>query len=156
MDTNAVAFTTGRAPVSRETVIGLAAITLAVVTMVLDHLVASDPGPDDPVAFVVTVSLSLALWGALFGWVIPRIKARPDAAERAATIGFVVSLLAVVPGVPTMFVGLPYVLSLGAIGLGLLGRDSRRGRLAYAAIVIGGIVLALALFYLGSGAWKTG
>jgi hypothetical protein len=38
--------------------IGLAAITLAVVTMVFDHLVGSDPGLEDPVAFVITVGLT--------------------------------------------------------------------------------------------------
>ena len=142
-----------RAPLSRETGMGLVAITLAVVTMAVDHLIGSDPGLEDPVAFVITVSLSVALWAFVFGRVVPRAKASP---ERAAKVGFVCSLLAVFPGVPTLFVGLPFILSAGAIALGLVGRESRRGRLATAAIVIGSAVMVLALWYLGSGAGVEG
>lgn len=156
MQSPAPTVTAGRAPVSRETLIGLAAITLAVVTMAFDHLVGSDPGLEDPAAFVITVSLSLAVWGVLFGRVIPRTKAGPNPGDTAAKRGLVCSLLAVFPGVPTLFVGLPFVLSAGAIALGLLGRNSRRSKLAHAAIVIGSLVLLLALWYLGSGAWSEG
>jgi hypothetical protein len=149
MHSPALAATAGRTSVSRETLIGLAAITLAV-----DHLIGSDPGLEDPVAFVITVSLSLALWGVLFGRVIPRTKTATNPGETAATRGLVCSLLALFPGVPTMFVGLPFVLSAGAIALGLLGRDSSKSGRARAAIVIGSLVLALALWYLGLTAWS--
>jgi hypothetical protein len=154
MHSPALAATAGRTSVSRETLIGLAAITLAVVTMTFDHLIGSDPGLEDPVAFVITVSLSLALWGVLFGRVIPRTKTATNPGETAATRGLVCSLLALFPGVPTMFVGLPFVLSAGAIALGLLGRDSSKSGRARAAIVIGSLVLALALWYLGLTAWS--
>jgi len=146
MEPNAYEMKSGR--ISRETAIGLVAITLAVITMAVDHLIGSDPGLEDPVAFVVTVSLSVALWIVVFGRVVPRAKQAP---EQAAKTGFVCSLLAVFPGVPTLFVGLPFILSAGAIALGLVGRGSRQGRLATAAIVIGSAVLVLALWYLGSG-----
>ena len=136
---------------SRETIVGFVALTLAVVAMAVDHLVASDPGLDDPVAFVITVGLSIALWLFVFGRVIPRVKADPNPGEKAAKSGFVCSLLAVFPGVPTLFVGLPFILSAGAIALGLAGRGSRRSRLAIAAVVIGSLVMALSLWYLASG-----
>jgi hypothetical protein len=140
-----------RRALSRETLIGLVAVTLAIVAMAVDHLIASDPGLDDPLAFVITVGLSLALWAFVFGRVVPRAKADANPGEKAATSGFVCSLLAVFPGVPTLFVGLPFILSAGAIALGLLGRDSRHSRLAWAAVVIGSLVLLLSLGYVVSG-----
>ena len=120
---------------SSETRIGLFVGALAVTAMVVDHLI-----PGDPIAFLVTSALALAVAAAIFGHVIPRTKAKPAASTLAAKRGTLCSLLAVL-SIPTLFVGLPFVLGGGGIALGLLGRDGERKRLAIAAVVVGTLVV---------------
>jgi hypothetical protein len=60
---------------------------------------------------------------------------------RAAKRGLVCAVLAL-PAISLIWL-VPFVLAGGAIALGLLGRRSDRGRLALAAIAIGGFVLAV-------------
>jgi hypothetical protein len=119
---------------SRETAIGLFACALAVAAMAVDHLI-----PGDPIAFLVTSALALALAALLFGRLIPRTKASPDSSTVAGRRGIVVSLLATL-SIPTLFVGFPFVLGAAGVALGLLGRSGRR-RLATAAMVIGMLVV---------------
>jgi hypothetical protein len=125
---------------SRETAIGLLAGTLAVAAMTVDHLI-----PGDPIAFLVTSTLALALAAFVFAYIVPRTKASPEPATTAARTGILVSLLAAL-SMPTLFVGFPFVLGAGGVALGLLGRGGGRHRLATAAVVIGTIVV---LFSVG-------
>lgn len=120
---------------SSETGTGLLVGALAVAAMAVDHLI-----PGDPIAFLVTSALALALAAAIFGHVIPRTKANPAVSTLAARRGMVSSLLAVL-SIPTLFVGLPFVLGGGGIALGLLGRDGDRKRLAITAVVVGALVV---------------
>jgi hypothetical protein len=120
---------------SSETRIGLFVAALAVAAMVVDHLI-----PGDPIAFLVTSTLALALAAAIFGHIIPRTKANPAASTLAAKRGMVCSLLAVL-SIPALFVGLPFVLGGAGIALGLIGRDGDRKRLAITAVVVGALVV---------------
>lgn len=120
---------------SSETRVGLFVGALAVGAMVVDHLI-----PGDPVAFLVTSTVALALAAAIFGHIIPRTKANPEASTLAAKRGTLCSLLAVL-SIPTLFVGLPFVLGGGGIALGLLGRDGDRKHLAITAVVVGALVV---------------
>lgn len=125
---------------SRESAIGLLAGTLAVGAMTVDHLI-----PGDPIAFLVTSALALALAAFLFGHVVPRTKASPEPATAAARRGLLVSLLSVL-SMPTLFVGFPFVLGATGMALGLLGGGGGRHRLATAAVAIGAFVV---LFSVG-------
>jgi hypothetical protein len=124
---------------STEAAIGIFAGALAVGAMVVDHLIHGDV-----TAFVVTSAIALTVAAALFGRVIPRTKASADAAVLAAKRGMVCSGLAVL-SIPTLFVGLPFVLGSAGIALGLLGRGGDRQRLALAAITVGALVLLFAI-----------
>jgi hypothetical protein len=120
---------------SRETAIGLLAGVLAVAAMTVDHLI-----PGDPIAFLVTSALALALATFVFGYLVPRTKASPEPTTAAARRGILVSLLAAL-SMPTLFVGFPFVLGAGGVALGLLGRRGGRHRLATAAVIIGASVV---------------
>jgi hypothetical protein len=70
--------------------------------MAVDHLLgneaeSSDTGLVDPVAFTVSVALSIGVAVLLFGWVVPRAENRGP--ERAAVIGVILSVLSFVPGI---------------------------------------------------------
>ena len=118
---------------------------LAIVAMFFDHMIDVEEGfPADPVAFAISAALVLALAAIVFGIVVPRATRDPALPERAATRGFVCSLVSVL-SLPGVWLGLPFVLAGGAITLGLLGRASERRRLAIAAIVVGAVVLVLAI-----------
>jgi hypothetical protein len=129
--------------VSRETRIGIAVTALAVAAMAVDHLLGDDPGLEDPPVFLVSAALCILLAAFVFGWLVPRTTSAADAAERAAKRALLLSALAVV-AIPALFwLGLPFVLAGGGIALGLVGRQSRHDRLALAAVVLGGLVIAL-------------
>jgi hypothetical protein len=141
---------------SRETWIGLGTLALATAAMAVDHLFGNDPESDDefpvdPVAFVVSVGISGLVAAFLFGRVVQRAKARGSESERTAVNAAVCSGLAVVPGLGFLWLGFPLVLAGGGIALGLLGRRSRRRRLATAATAVGLIVVAL-----GAGSYLAG
>ncbi len=129
---------------SRETWIGVGVTALAVAAMAVDHLMGDDPAVlEDPAAFVISSALSIALAVFIFGRLVPRTKASPYVAERAAKRGMVLSLLAMVGIVAFFWLGFPFVLGGGAVALGLLGRGGERSRLATAAAAIGALVVLL-------------
>jgi hypothetical protein len=116
--------------------------------MAYDHLVPGDAG-----GFVVGAAASLGLAAVLFGWLVPRWKRTP---ERAANAGLLCSVLAVVPGVAFLWVGVPLALAGSGIALGLAGRGKRGGR-ATAAVGIGiGLFVLVAVAYSVGGSDVTG
>jgi hypothetical protein len=132
--------------VSRETAIGVAVTTLAIVAMAFDHLdVTGDDFPADPLAFLISSALSLIIAAIAFGFVIPRVKADGAPTERAARQGIVWSIAAVVPGLGFVWLGVTFVLAGAGIALGLLGRRGERKRLATAAVAVGVVALALSI-----------
>jgi hypothetical protein len=141
---------------SRETWIGVGTLALATAAMAVDHLFGNDPESDDSfpvdlVAFAISVGISALLAAFLFGRVLPRAKARGAESERTAVHAAVCSGLAAVPGLGFLWLGFPLVLAGGGVALGLLGRRSRRRRLATVAIVVGALVVAL-----GAGSYLAG
>lgn len=129
-------------PLSRETWIGVGVTALAVAAMAVDHLMGDDRAIlEDPLTFVISSLLCIGLALFVFAWLAPRVKA--GAGERAANRAIVLSLLAFVGGPLVFWLGLPFVLAGGGIALGLLGRTSRRRRLALAAVVLGSLVIAV-------------
>ena len=135
------------APVtSRENVIGAAVIALALVAMVFDHLLGDDPGLEDPVAFVVSAAFVLLTAAIVFGVVVPRAKADPTPAERAARDGLILAVISFF-AIALIWLGVTFVVAGGAIALGLLGRGGRRRRWAVAAIVIGTGVLVVSTVF---------
>ena len=130
---------------SRESLIGLLALTVTVVVMAVEQLADSSPGLADPIGFMVNTGV-LVVAAYLFVVAVPRIKSHPGCRGVAAPLALVVSLVAV----PTMFVALPFGLSAAAVALGLLGRHGDGRRLADTAIVIGALVTLLALGYLAT------
>ena len=121
--------------VSTQGAIGIFAGVLAVGAMAVDHLIHGDAA-----AFLVTSAIALAVTWLIFGRVIPRTKASPAAAVLAAKRGMLLSCLAVL-SIPTLFVGLPFVVGSAGVTLGLIGRDGDRRRLATAAITLGALVV---------------
>jgi hypothetical protein len=127
----------------REMRIGVVVTTLALGALAVDHLLEEDGGfAADPPAFAIAGVLSLLLALLLFGVVVPRVLARPDSADRAATIGLVSSVLAVAT-IPVLFLGPPFVLGGSGVALGLVGRSSRKHGRATAAVVVGTTVVVL-------------
>jgi hypothetical protein len=128
---------------TRDTAIGLAVTAVAVAAMAVDHLMGDDPAVlEDPAAFLISAGLCLVLALVVFGWILPRARANPDASRRAR-VAIALAVLAVV-GIPLVFwLGLPFVLAGGAVALGLEELRGDRRRLAVAAVVLGSLVLAL-------------
>jgi hypothetical protein len=136
---------------TREIAIAIAVSALAVGAMAVDHLVGTesdagdDPGLEDPAAFLIGTAVSLGLVALLFGAVVrPAARESPD---RAAKKAIVWSGLAV-PSMALLFLGVPFALAGAGVALGFIGREGSRRRIATAAIVIGGLVIAL-----GAGAY---
>jgi hypothetical protein len=125
-------------------VIAVAVAALAVAAMAVDHLLGDDPGLEDPPAFLIASLLSLMLTGLLFGVLVPRTRAAPEAPERAAARGLACSILAVVTLPLALWLGLPFPLAGAGVALGLFGRAGRRRHLAIAAVAVGTAVLVLA------------
>ena len=131
---------------SRENVIGAAVTALALVAMVFDHLLGDDPGLEDPVAFLISAAFVLLTAGIVFGVVVPRAKADPRRAERAARDGLIMSVISFF-AIALIWLGVTFVVAGGAIALGLLGLDGGRRRWAIAAIVIGTGVLVVSTVF---------
>ena len=130
----------------RDLWIGVGATAVAVGAMAVDHLLGNDPDSDDtglvdPSTFAIASGLSVLTAGALFGWVVPRASARGT--ERAATVGLVLGVVSVVPGLVSLWIGIPFVVAGAAIALGLHGLAGRRRRRAVAALALGAAVIAL-------------
>jgi hypothetical protein len=128
---------------SRNTAIGVAVAALAIAAMAVDHLMGDDPAVlEDPAAFLMSAGLCIGLAVLVFGWVLPRTRANPDASRRAR-VAITLAVAAVV-GIPLVFwLGLPFVLAGGAVALGLQELRDGRPRLALAAVVLGSLVLVL-------------
>jgi hypothetical protein len=127
--------------VSRESQIGIAVTLLAIVAMAVDHLMGDDPGLEDPPTFLIASGLSFALAAFLFRRIVPQAQKAVAPAEKAATDGLVCSVLAVFPGIVTIWVGLPFLLAGAGLALGLRARQERRSRRATTAIAIATLVL---------------
>lgn len=126
---------------SQEGGIAVGATVLAIVAMAVDHLMGDDPGLEDPPMFLIASGLSLALAALVFGRIIPRAKAAAAPAERTARDGLICSALAIVPGITTLWLGLPFILAGGGLTLGLSARREGPSRRAIAAIILGALVL---------------
>jgi hypothetical protein len=129
--------------ISRETAIGVGVTAVALVAMAFDHLVGPDPGLEDPIAFVVSVALTIACALLLFGVLIPRTKRSVSPADRAATRAGILAVISVL-SISLIWLGVTFPIAGAVLALGLLGRDADRRWPALAAIVICSIVLILA------------
>lgn len=132
----------------RDIAIAVGATGLAIVAMGVDHLIGDEPGLADPPTFLIASGLSVALAALVFGRVIPRAKAPVAAAEREARDGLICSVLAVIPGITTFWLGLPFILAGGGVALGLSARHHAPSGRATAAVIIGSLV-----FVGGAGAY---
>jgi len=125
--------------------VGFVALAVAVGTMAVDHLLGTERSDDDglvdPTMFVISVVLSLAVAVVLFGWLVPRERRKGP--ERSARSGLVCSIASVVPGIALVWVGFPFVVAGAGLALGLEGRRGARPVEAGAAVVVGGLVLAV-------------
>ena len=123
----------------------LVALLVVVGTMSVDHLLGTDRSDDDglvdPWMFVISLVASLTLAAVLFGWFVPRERARGP--ERAARSGLVCSISSVVPGIALLWLGVPFVVAGAGAALGLEGRRGARRVEATAAVVIGALALVL-------------
>jgi hypothetical protein len=120
--------------------IALGVSVLAVAAMSVDHLMGDDPGLEDPPMFVISCVATLGLVALVFGRIVPRAKA----ADRAARDGLILSVVAIVPGIATLWVGLPFALAGGGLALGLYAWQRSRDRRAAAAIVAAALMLGFA------------
>jgi hypothetical protein len=110
--------------------IALAAAILTAIALGAANFAGGDNG--GPGAYAVTLTLSLGVAAALFGWAIPRI-------DRPGRAGVIVGALAVL-SVAAYWLGLPYVLGPAALALGLIGRARNEERVAgTVAVVLGAL-----------------
>jgi hypothetical protein len=125
-------------------VVGLLGLVAALCAMAIDHHVgteasAGDDGfPVDPAMFAIAAVLCMATLAALFGWLVPRVRAAGP--ERCARVGLVLSALSVIPGIALLWVGVPFVVAGTGVALGLEGREGRRRIEATAAVVLGALL----------------
>jgi hypothetical protein len=106
-------------------------VTLGLAAMAVDHLIGDDPGLEDPPAFLISVAIILTITALLFDRVVRR-------ARDPGRAGFIVAVLAVA-SLPLIWLGVPFVVAPAAIALGRRGD----GRLATAAVAIGGVAMLL-------------
>ena len=121
--------------VERRVIRPVAALTvgLAIAAMAVDHLLGSDPGLEDPPMFLLASVLILALAALVFGRIVPTaIDAGTETRD-----GLVLCAVAVVPGIATLWLGLPIVLGGGAIALGLAAQQRHAGRLPLVTVALG-------------------
>jgi hypothetical protein len=126
--------------------IGAGVVVLVLVLMAWDHLWGNEPGgthpfPVDPPTFFISMVISLACAGLVFGLVIPRVVHQVSTAPKW---GAWLSGLAVPLAVVATWLGFPLVLAGGGVAIGLVARNTGvRSRWATAAIVLGILVLIL-------------
>ena len=93
-------------------------------------------GNEALVTFLV-VDVVIAVGAAVvFGWIVPRGLRRLESSGRAGAGALVLSALALLL-VAVFWTGLPPVLAVGGIVLGLAGRGAERGGLATAGAAVG-------------------
>ena len=122
---------------ARTRPVAVGAVTLALAAMTVDHLLGDDPGLEDPPMFLISSALSIALAALVFGRIVPRAVA----AHRASRDGLILGAVAVVPGLATLWLGLPFVLAGGALALGLQAREAEPSVRATAATALGALVM---------------
>jgi hypothetical protein len=108
-----------------------AGVCLGLAAMAVDHLLGDDPGLEDPPTFLISAAIIVVIAALLFGFVVRRARDP----RRASIIVAVLSVLSLA----LIWLGVPFAVAPAAIALGLRGE----GRLATAAIGIGGLVLLL-------------
>ena len=118
----------------RETRIAISVTLLATAAMAVDHLLGDDPGLEDPPMFVIACAVTVGLALLVFGRIVPRARV----AGHEGRDGLILSVVAVVPGIATLWLGPPFVLAGGGLALGLYAwRDhDRRGAVAIALAVL--------------------
>jgi hypothetical protein len=121
--------------------IAAGSVALASAAMAVDHLLGDDPGLEDLPMFLIASALIVGLAALLFGRVIPAARASAEPVTRAERDGLIASVVAVVPGIATIWLGLPFVLAGAGLALGLAATQERTSWRAVAAIVIGAVVL---------------
>ena len=123
---------------ARERLIATFVTTVAIGAMAVDHLLGDDPGLEDPPMFAIACVVTLAAAALVFGRILPRAKA----ADRAARDGLILSIVGVVPGLATLWLGLPFALAGGGLALGLLAWQRAHDRRGAAAIVVSVLLLS--------------
>ena len=130
---------------SREAAIAAAVSVVVVGTMAIDHLVGteSEPGESglaDPPTFLLSVVLALLLVWLLFALVVRQaVREEPEESTLKAVA---LSLLAVLT-LPLLFLAVPFAFAGAGLALGLHAREGRRWVLGTAAVVVGGVVIAV-------------
>jgi MFS family permease len=131
--------TTTKVDHQRDRGIAICVTTLAIAAMVVDHLLGDDPGLEDPPMFAIACAVTLGLSALVFGRIVPRAQR----ANREARDGLILSIVAIVPGIATLWLGPPFVLAGGGLALGLHAWSVRDRR--------GVAAVALAVLMLGFG-----
>ncbi len=90
--------------------------------------------------FLVASLLILALAALAFGRTCHGIDAGREARDDV-----VISAVAVVPGIATLWLGLPFVLGGGAIALGLAAQKRQAGPLALITVALGALILSFGI-----------
>src|SRR5688572_22050562 len=85
----------------RETRIAISVTLLATAAMAVDHLLGDDPGLEDPPMFVIACAVTVGLALLVFGRIVPRARV----AGREGRDGLILSIVAVVPGIATLWLG---------------------------------------------------
>lgn len=134
----ALSETPARATGRREGRIAISVTVLAIAAMAVDHLLGDDPGLEDPPTFLIAVAITVAVAALVFGRIVPRAKA----ADRAGRDGLILSIVAIVPGIATLWLGPPFAVAGGGLALGLYAWQRNRDRRGAAAILLGGLMLA--------------
>lgn len=117
--------------------IAICVSALAVAAMAVDHLMGDDPGLEDAPMFAISCALTLTLAALVFGRIVPNAKA----AGRAGRDALILSSVAIVPGIATLWLGLPFVLAGGGLALGVFAWRSARERRGAIAIVLAVLML---------------
>ena len=114
--------------------IAISVTLLAIAAMSVDHLLGDDPGLEDPPMFVIASAVTIGLALLVFGRIVPRAAT----ANRAGRDGLILSIVAVVPGIATLWLGPPFVLAGGGLALGIHAwrAHDRRGAMAIALAVL--------------------
>lgn len=121
----------------RESRIAISVTVLAIAAMAVDHLLGDDPGLEDPRTFLIACAVTLAVAALVFGGIVPRAKA----AERAGRDGLILSIVAIVPGIATLWLGPPFAIAGGGLALGLYAWQRTRDRRGATAILLGALML---------------
>jgi O-antigen ligase len=138
---------------SRDWWIGIGTTAFALGAMAVDHLLGTNESDDEPGegatldygTFAISAALTLAAAAYLFGRVVPNERGRRP--QRVVTIGLLLSVVSIVPGVVVLWLGFPFVVAGAGIALGIAGLGAAKRWKAIAAIVLGALVIAFGAVY---------